>query len=144
MDVNDRIEAVKAEYARWIRIIGSDDPYIGKVTIGIKEVMQAHFLLAEYFAQIGEGVGGVGPKDLHLLHGCGHSHGDVELLTGGINGDDTCKGPISTLSEILTMHLHPVAPVRTFSNHFMSADRRRKAGKRGRFREQSGLGAEGP
>jgi death-on-curing family protein len=68
MDVHDQIAAVRAEHARWADIIGTDDPYVGKVTIGIKEVMQAHFLLAEYFAQIGEGIGGVGPKDLHLLH----------------------------------------------------------------------------
>jgi death-on-curing family protein len=68
MDVDDQVAAVRSEYARWTKIIGSDDPYAGKVTIGIKEVMQAHFLLAEYFAQIGEGIGGVGPKDLHLLH----------------------------------------------------------------------------
>jgi death-on-curing family protein len=68
MDVSDQVAAARAEYARWNTTIGPDDPYVGKVTIGIKEVMQAHFLLAEYFAQIGEGIGGVGPKDLHLLH----------------------------------------------------------------------------
>lgn len=67
-DIPDRIAYVRSEYARWSNIVGSDDPYTGRVTIGIHEVLHAHFLLAEYFAQIGEGIGGVGPKDIHLLH----------------------------------------------------------------------------
>jgi death-on-curing protein len=67
-DVDERIAYVKSEYDRWSTIVGSDDPYIGRVTIGIHEVLQAHFLLAEYFARIGEGIGGVGPKDINLLH----------------------------------------------------------------------------
>lgn len=44
------------------------DPYVGRVTIGMHEVLQAHFLLAEFFSQKGEGIGGVGPKSLDLLH----------------------------------------------------------------------------
>lgn len=49
-------------------MVGRSDPYAGKVMIGIHEVLQAHFLLAEYFARIGEGIGGLGPKDINLLH----------------------------------------------------------------------------
>lgn len=68
MDEADRIAYVRSEYARWLNIVGTEDPYVGRVTIGIHEVLQAHFLLAEYFARIGEGIGGLGPKDIRLLH----------------------------------------------------------------------------
>jgi death-on-curing protein len=61
-------KAVEAEYRRWVTEIGPADPYITKVTIGIHEVLQAHFLLADFFSTIGEGIGGVGPKNLNLLH----------------------------------------------------------------------------
>jgi death-on-curing family protein len=59
---------VRAEHERWRRQIGFADPYLDRITIGIHEVLQAHFLLAEYFASRGEGIGGVGPKNLDLLH----------------------------------------------------------------------------
>jgi death-on-curing protein len=62
------IAGIREEHQRWIKLIGRADPYIGKVTIGIHEVLQAHFLLAEYFAEVGEGLGGLGPKDINLLH----------------------------------------------------------------------------
>jgi death-on-curing protein len=59
---------IRPEYERWLGLLGPADPYVGKLTIGIHEVIQAHFLLAEFFSQIGEGLGGLGPKDLNLLH----------------------------------------------------------------------------
>jgi death-on-curing family protein len=52
----------------WARQVGPADPYLSKITIGIHEVLEAHFLLAEFFTANGEGLGGLGPKDLHLLH----------------------------------------------------------------------------
>ena len=58
--------SITSEHNRWIKIIGNADPYLGKVTIGLHEVLQAHFLLAEYFSKTGEGLGGVGPKDINL------------------------------------------------------------------------------
>ncbi len=59
---------VRAEYDRWLSLIGMADPYISKVTVGIHEVLQARFLLADFFGSLGEGIGGVGPKDINLLH----------------------------------------------------------------------------
>lgn len=59
---------VAAEHDRWSVTIGPADPYLSKVTIGIHEVLQAHFLLVEFFDAAGEGIGGVGPKNLNLLH----------------------------------------------------------------------------
>lgn len=59
---------VESEYDRWIKQVGPADPYLSKVTIGLHEVLQAHFLLVDFFFDIGEGIGGAGPKYLNLLH----------------------------------------------------------------------------
>ncbi|WP_081689030.1 type II toxin-antitoxin system death-on-curing family toxin [Inquilinus limosus] len=62
------LDYIHSEHNRWLIQIGADDHYAGQTTIGIREVLKAHFLLAEYFANTGEGLGGIGPKDLNLLH----------------------------------------------------------------------------
>jgi death-on-curing protein len=62
------VQHVRSEHARWLREIGEEDPYAGRTTVGIKDVLRAHFMLAEYFAREGEGLGGIGPKNLNLLH----------------------------------------------------------------------------
>lgn len=59
---------VQAEYDRWICIVGTDDPYAGPTTLGIHEVLRAHFLIADFFLAEGEGIGGFGPRDANLLH----------------------------------------------------------------------------
>lgn len=57
------------EYQRWIIILGPNDPYTGQRTVGIHDVLRAHFLILDYFkSNGGEGYGGIGPKDLNLLH----------------------------------------------------------------------------
>ena len=56
------------EKQRILDIIGPADPYLTKTTIGIHEVLEAHFLLVEFFDKSGEGLGGVGPKSMNLLH----------------------------------------------------------------------------
>jgi hypothetical protein len=38
-------------------MVGPADPYLSKVTIGLHEVLQAHFLLVEFFYGVGEGTG---------------------------------------------------------------------------------------
>jgi|SRR6185437_6729816 len=64
----DVLEHIRAEHSRTLRELADVDPYWGKTTIGIREVLKAHYLLAEYFASTGEGLGGVGPKNINLLH----------------------------------------------------------------------------
>lgn len=59
---------IQKEYDRWKNEIGEDDPYSGNDTVGIHTVLRAHFLLADYFYMEGEGLGGVGPKNIELLH----------------------------------------------------------------------------
>lgn len=61
------IQHVRSELARWKKEIGLEDPYETNVTIGINEVLEAHFLLAEFFVHVGEGIGGIGPKEPRLL-----------------------------------------------------------------------------
>jgi death-on-curing protein len=68
MSEKDVIAHVRAEHERWRQLVGFADPYLERVTIGIHEVLQAHFLLAEFFVAQGEGMGGLGPKDINLLH----------------------------------------------------------------------------
>lgn len=55
-----------SELERWQKEVGDDERHspLG-VTTG--EVLIAHFLLADYFHEVGEGIGGIGPKSLHLL-----------------------------------------------------------------------------
>lgn len=64
----DMDKNVKTEYDRWTNIIGRADPYVGRETIGIHEVLEAHFLLADFFMKTGEGIGDIGPRDVNLLH----------------------------------------------------------------------------
>lgn len=68
----DRIEfdnkEINDEYDRVIKSVGFADPYISKVTIGLHEALHAHFLLCDYFYTVGDGIGGIGPKNVDLLH----------------------------------------------------------------------------
>ena len=61
-------EDVKKEFDRWCRFFGENDPYHGISTIGILDVLRAHFLIADYFYTEGYGIAGVGPRDPDLLH----------------------------------------------------------------------------
>jgi len=62
------LKEVKGEYERWKKKIGDRDDYVSVNTVGIQEVMRAHFLLADYFYYIKKEIGGIGPKNLDLLH----------------------------------------------------------------------------
>ena len=66
---DDLLNYIRSERERWDALLcANDDPYVGDTTIGMQDVLNAHFLLAEFFAQTGEGLGGLGPKDTNLLH----------------------------------------------------------------------------
>jgi death-on-curing family protein len=58
---------VRKEYDRWMNEISSD-PYASSSTLGIYDALQAHFLIANHFYILGEGLGGIGPRDVGLLH----------------------------------------------------------------------------
>jgi death-on-curing family protein len=59
---------IEEEYERWKNIVGLDDPYQSDDTLGIHDLLSAHFLIIDYFAEKKYGFGGVGPRDLDLLH----------------------------------------------------------------------------
>jgi death-on-curing protein len=59
---------LQEDYNRWLDKIG-EDKYKGVNTLGIIDVLKAHYLIVDYFStNIGQGIGGIGPKDLNLLH----------------------------------------------------------------------------
>lgn len=65
----DLSPTVREAYERCILQFPSD-PYDSPTTIGIHDVLRAHFLIVDYFytERNGEGIGGIGPKDPDRLH----------------------------------------------------------------------------
>lgn len=68
MEIEFENRRIEAEFERWMRKLGQDDPYKSDETIGIRDVLRAHFLIADYFYSEGYGIGGIGPRDPDLLH----------------------------------------------------------------------------
>jgi prophage maintenance system killer protein len=60
-------ESIKNELLRWKAIVGPNE-YSGPETVGLHEVLDAHFLLQDHFSELGEGIGGIGPRDVNILH----------------------------------------------------------------------------
>lgn len=58
---------VEREYKRWCGELGSDEPQ-HPLALRARDVLTAHFLVASHFHHLGQGIGGIGPKNLHLLH----------------------------------------------------------------------------
>jgi death-on-curing protein len=59
---------IEQEYSRWLKLVGDDDPYVSRNTVGLHDVLRAHFLIADFFLESDYGIGGVGPRDANLLH----------------------------------------------------------------------------
>jgi death-on-curing protein len=59
---------IEEECQRWHQNLGPDDPCLSDQTVGIHEVLDAHFLIVDYFVAKGYGLGGIGPRSLDLLH----------------------------------------------------------------------------
>ena len=59
-------EELLNEYKYYISQCSSDSER-GIIALSAKDVMKAHFLIAEYFLEQGDGLGGVGPKSMNLL-----------------------------------------------------------------------------
>lgn len=68
MEILITSERIKKEYERWCRHFGEEDPYDSRETVGLKDVLRAHFLIADYFWDKNFGLGGIGPRDPDLLH----------------------------------------------------------------------------
>ena len=50
------------------KIVGPDDPYQAEDSVGLHDLLAAHFLLIDYFVEKKYAFGGIGPKNLDLLH----------------------------------------------------------------------------
>ncbi len=60
--------SINESYQRSLDLVGDDDPYSGPGFLGIKDVLKAHYLIADHFYAQGSGLGGIGPKSMDLLH----------------------------------------------------------------------------
>lgn len=61
-------QAVEKEFHRWVSQLGGEDPYEAPDTMGLFDVLRAHFLIVDYFYGKDSGLGGIGPRDKNLLH----------------------------------------------------------------------------
>lgn len=68
MEVVFTNEAIDQEYKRWSSQVDDDEQYDTQETVGLLDVLRAHFLIADYFYGREAGLGGIGPRDLNLLH----------------------------------------------------------------------------
>jgi death-on-curing protein len=57
---------IQAEFQRCCQEVGPESPLLSDA-VTAEGILRAHFMLAEYFQRRGEGLGGVGPRSLHLL-----------------------------------------------------------------------------
>lgn len=59
---------IEDAYKKSLEEVGSEDLYSGHGYLGIKDVLKAHFLIADHFYVHGSGLGGIGPRSIDLLH----------------------------------------------------------------------------
>ena len=92
MEIHIENQQVKTEFLRWCDHFGDHDPYTKNGNIGIRDVLRAHFLIADYFYEEGYGMGGIGPREPNLLHSAVYRQFDLppvfRLPTGGFHA--TC------------------------------------------------------
>jgi death-on-curing family protein len=60
--------SLEEEYQRWLKLVGDDHNPGGVGVVRVQDVLRAHFLIADFFMEEERGIGGVGPRDLNLLH----------------------------------------------------------------------------
>lgn len=86
-------QGVQAELERWKKLAGHDE-YVGPQTIGIHDVLDAHFLLQDHFRDLQEGIGGMGPRDLHLLHSA------LSRQSASFGGRDRWSDPFEVIATL--------------------------------------------
>jgi len=59
---------VLREYERWRSMLPKEDDYLTRDTLGLRDVIDAHFAIADFFYADGAGMGGIGPRSMELLH----------------------------------------------------------------------------
>jgi hypothetical protein len=58
---------IRAEYERVISLLKDDNEIIFPGHLSTADIIRAHFLIANHFYLVGEGLGGIGPRDVNLL-----------------------------------------------------------------------------
>ena len=58
---------LQSEFDRYIDLVGTSDLH-GTHALDVHNVLKAHFLIAEFFAESGNKLVAVGPRDVNLLH----------------------------------------------------------------------------
>src|SRR5467141_879927 len=86
---------IEREYERWKGILGPEDPYRSGDSIGLHDVLAAHFLIVDYFVEKNYGIGGIGPRDIGLLHSA------LSRQFTGYGGVQKWKGLYETASTLL-------------------------------------------
>ena len=64
----DVVPEIYQIYLRDFQKVGIEDPYVSNDTLGIHDVLDAHFWIADFFYAEGKGIGGIGIKYLNGLH----------------------------------------------------------------------------
>lgn len=59
---------VESAYKRVLMGMDDRSDHVVRHSLSVREVLRAHFLIVNHFYLEGEGLGGIGPKDLGLLH----------------------------------------------------------------------------
>lgn len=59
---------IEAEYQRWQKLVGDCDKSGSRHFVSVHDVLRAHFLIVDFFIESDQGIGGIGPRDPHLLH----------------------------------------------------------------------------
>ena len=59
---------IEEEFNRVLAQIEDPDRFLGPYALKISDVLRAHFLVVNHFYLEGEGLGGIGPRDLSLLY----------------------------------------------------------------------------
>lgn len=57
---------IESEFQRWCAEIGNESPMLPHA-LTAEDVLRSHFMLAGHFHRRGQGLGGLGPRSLHLL-----------------------------------------------------------------------------
>lgn len=63
---------IEAEYNRVLRRLPDDGESSGILALGVRDVLRAHFLIANHFYLEERGLGGIGPRDTDLLYSAVH------------------------------------------------------------------------
>ena len=82
---------IDAEYNRVLAQLPDDGEAFGPLALGVRDVLRAHFLIANHFYLEERGLGGIGPRDIDLLYSSIHrQHVSFGGATKWTNKFDVC------------------------------------------------------